>query len=63
MTTMAIRHEPELIRILNLPVRHAVAAVIAIGRPVSRPTRLRRRRVDEFATVDTFDGAPLESPD
>jgi hypothetical protein len=31
--------------------------VIALGRPVAQPRRLRRRPVEEFATIDRFDGA------
>jgi len=36
-----------------------VAGVIFLGRPVHQPRRLTRRPVEEFATVDRFDGPRL----
>ena len=30
-----------------------------LGEPVHQPTRLRRKPVEEFAALDTFDGTPL----
>ncbi len=36
-----------------------LAAVVALGVPEKFPTRLKRRPVEEFATVDRFDGAPF----
>ncbi len=33
--------------------------MLALGRPVHQPTKLRRQPVESFATVDRFDGAPL----
>jgi nitroreductase len=62
MTTMAIRNEPDVAFALGVPDGHAVAAVVALGHPMSRLTRLRRRAVSEFATIDSFDGAPLLAP-
>ena len=59
MTTMAIRREPELAEVLGLPPTHAFAAVVVLGHPVERPSRLTRRAVGEFATIDRFDGRPL----
>jgi nitroreductase len=56
MTTMATRHEDEVRAVLHVPDIFAVAAVVALGRPVRQPTRLRRLPVEEFATVDRFDG-------
>jgi nitroreductase len=57
MTTVAIRREPEVKALLGVPDELVVAGVIALGRPVAQPRRLRRRPVEEFATVDRFDGA------
>jgi hypothetical protein len=34
----------------------AVAAVLALGHPVRRATKLRRSPVETFTTVDTYDG-------
>jgi nitroreductase len=56
MTTMVVREEPEVKRLLGVPDTHAVAGMLALGRPVHQPTRLRRGPVEEFATVDRFDG-------
>ena len=47
---------PQMLELLRLPAGHAIAAVIYLGEPVKQPRRLTRRGVDEFATVDTFDG-------
>jgi hypothetical protein len=38
--------------LLGAPDELALAAVIALGRPVRQPKRLRRGPVDSFATVD-----------
>jgi nitroreductase len=59
ITTFAVRREPEALAVLGAPRGFALAAVIALGEPVHQPSRLRRRSVDEFAVLDTFDGAPL----
>lgn len=56
MTTMATRNEPRLIEILALPTNYAVASVVALGYPQRRHTKLTRRAVSEFTTVDTFAG-------
>jgi hypothetical protein len=39
-----------------MPPDVGLAAVVALGFPDRFPTRLTRRPVDEFATVDRFDG-------
>lgn len=59
ITTMATRREPELRALLDVPDHFAVAALLALGRPVHQPTRLSRLPVEQFATVDRFDGRPL----
>jgi len=56
LTTMPIRHEPELKELLGVPDHVAVAGVLALGEPVKRATKLRRNPVDSFATVDRYDG-------
>ena len=61
MTTVAIKNEEELRHILRLPDDFAVAAVVALGYPQRAITKLKRRRVSEFAFVDAFDVAPFES--
>jgi nitroreductase len=57
ITTFLIREEEAARPLLGLPPDHAIAGVIVLGRAVSAPTRLRRKRVEEFTTVDRFDGA------
>jgi len=59
MTTMATRDEPSVMAEFHIPAGHAVASVVALGHPAKRPTRLTRRDVADFATVDTFDGTSL----
>jgi nitroreductase len=60
MTTVAVKNEAALREILNLPDDVAVAAVLALGYPQRPITKLKRREVIEFASVDSFDGAPFE---
>jgi nitroreductase len=62
MTTVICRQEPALRDLLHIPSDHAVAGLVAIGRPERVLTRLRRDPVDQFTTVDRFDGAGFEAP-
>jgi nitroreductase len=62
MTTMVVRDEPAVKRLLAVPDTATVAGVLALGHPVRQPTRLRREPVESFATVDRFDGEPLAMP-
>jgi nitroreductase len=59
MTTVLVREEAAAKELLGIPDTVALAGVLALGRPVRQPTRLRRRPVGSFATVDRFDGPPL----
>ncbi len=59
MTTFLSRAEAEAAPVLGLPAGHAVAATIFLGYPVHLNTKLRRRPVATFTTIDRFDGAPL----
>ena len=56
ITTMPIAREPALKALLAVPDEFAVAAVIALGKPVRQVRRLRRAAVEQFATVDRFTG-------
>jgi nitroreductase len=56
MTTFLARAEPAARPLLGLPDTWAVASMVFLGHPVRRPTRLTRRPVRDFATVDRFDG-------
>ncbi len=56
MTTALARQEPAVKELLGIPDDFAVAGLLALGHPVKQITRLRRSAVDEFTTVDRFDG-------
>ena len=56
ITTMPIRSEPELKELLGVPDELAVAAVIALGYPTRQFRRLTRAPVEEFTTVDRYNG-------
>jgi nitroreductase len=56
MTTFLSRAEPAAGAALGLPPDHALATTIFLGHPVDQPTRLRRRAVAAFSTIDRFDG-------
>ncbi len=60
MTTTAIAAEGQVRQLLSIPDTHAVAAVVPMGKPTRQLTKLRRRRVAEFVTRDTFDGAAFD---
>jgi nitroreductase len=57
ITTMTISREDEVKALLGAPDELAVAAVIALGRPVHQPRKLTREPVGSFATVDRVTGA------
>ncbi|MGK2948526.1 MAG: nitroreductase family protein [Acidimicrobiales bacterium] len=59
MTTFLARAEEEARPLLGLPATWAVASMVFLGHPVRRPTKLTRREVEDFTTVDRFDGAPF----
>lgn len=56
MTTMLTRQEAQVRALLGVPDEFAVAAALALGHPVRRPTKLRRAAVEDFTTLDRFDG-------
>lgn len=59
MTTFLSRREPDAAPLLGLPADHALVATIFLGHPEHQPTKLSRRPVASFATLDRFDGEPL----
>lgn len=59
MTTIATRNEVQVREVLGIPATHAVASVVALGYPVQRHTKLTRRRVEEFTSLNGFDGQPF----
>lgn len=61
LTTFLSRAEEEAAPLLGLPADHALVATMFLGVPVHQNTKLRRKPVDSFTTVDRFDGPGLES--
>ncbi|MFM7534813.1 MAG: nitroreductase family protein [Acidimicrobiales bacterium] len=60
LTTFLAREEPAARALLGLPGHVAIAALIALGRPVHQPTKLTRRPVEAFTVIDGWGGAPLQ---
>ena len=56
MTTIATRNEPAVQELLGVPSHFATASVIALGYPVKEFTKLKRREVASFTTVDRYGG-------
>jgi nitroreductase len=56
LTTVLAREEEAVRELLAIPKEYALATMIPLGRPAKEITRLRRVKVEEFATVETFDG-------
>ena len=56
LTTFLSANEPEVKRLFAIPDEYAVCALLPIGKPVKQLTKLRRKPVSEFATVDSFEG-------
>jgi len=59
LTTVLARQEPAAKELLGVPDGWAVAALLVLGHPVRQITKLRRASVEEFTTVDRFDGTPF----
>jgi nitroreductase len=62
LMTFLAAGEPEVKALLGIPADHAVAAMIPMGRPVKQLTKLTRKPVEAFTTLDRFDGEPLREP-
>jgi nitroreductase len=62
MTTFLSRVEPAAAPALGLPDDHALVSTIFLGVPEHQPTRLSRHPVEDFATIDRFDGPPASAP-
>ena len=61
ITTVVIREEHAVKALFDAPDELAVAAVIALGKPVKQPRRLTRASVDQFTTVDSLTGSAFPS--
>jgi nitroreductase len=62
LTTMSIREERAVKELFDAPDELALAAVIALGKPVKQVTKLTRASVSSFATVDSLRGPALSDP-
>jgi nitroreductase len=60
MTTFLVRQEEAARPLLGFPPDIAIAAVVALGVPEKFPSKLTRRPVEEFTTVDRLDGARFD---
>ena len=56
MTTVLCRQEEAVRDLVGLPPAFGIAALEALGHPVKQVSKLRRAAVEEFTTVDRFDG-------
>lgn len=57
MTSFLARQEAAARDVLGFPPEIGLAAVVALGVPEKFPSKLTRRPVEEFATIDRLDGA------
>ena len=60
-TTFAAPREDDLKSLLGVPDCYAFATMIPLGKPVKQLTKLTRKPVESFATLERFDGDPLGS--
>lgn len=58
-TTFIAPNEAALQELLGVPQQMAFAAMIPLGKPVKQLTRLRRKPVESFASLERFDGHKL----
>jgi nitroreductase len=61
ITTLAVAQEPRIRELLGLPAHVAVCAVMPLGRPTTRLTKLGRRPVADFATRERWSGPPFSA--
>jgi nitroreductase len=61
ITTLPVAQEAKIQELLGIPRHVAVCAVMPLGRPARRLTKLTRKPVAEFATHERFDGPPLSA--
>ena len=59
ITTLATAQEPRIQQLLGLPAHVAVCAVMPLGRPARRLTKLKRKPVSDFAMRERWGGPPL----
>ncbi len=62
ITSLAIPAEPEWSELMSVPEGYGLAAVMTMGYPEWKATRLSRHPVESFARRESFDGPPLTNP-
>ncbi len=62
ITSVLSRQEPALRALLDIPDHYILATMLPLGRPARQVTKLRRAPVDEFTTLETFDGPAFTPP-
>lgn len=62
ITTVLVRQERAVKELMGIPDDHVLACAVPLGRPMGQVTRLRRHRVEEFTTIDGFDGPRFVEP-
>ncbi len=60
LTTFLAHGEKRAQTILGLPDHYAVAAMLPLGKPAKPLSKLRRRPVESFTTIDRFDGPAFD---
>jgi nitroreductase len=61
ITTLATAREPDIQTLLGIPPHVAVCAVVPLGRPVRRLSKLRRRPAADFARRERWDGPAFDT--
>ena len=61
ITTIPISQEPKLQELLRIPRHYAISAIIPMGKPLKQLTKLSRKPVSSFTTLEYFDGESLTS--
>jgi len=61
LTTFIAGREDAAKALLGIPDNLAVAALVPLGKPVKQLTKLKRKPVAEFATLERWGGPPLVS--
>ena len=59
ITTIPIAEEKKLQEYFRIPDHFAVCAILTLGKPVKQLTKLSRKQVSEFTTLEYFDGKSL----
>jgi nitroreductase len=61
ITSLAVAQEPKIKELLGIPSHVAVCALMPLGRPARRLSKLKRKPVAEFAMRERWDGTPFRA--